>query len=206
MYKALKKNSLSNMLWHIHDSMTLRPPPRSTPSHTTEGCRSEDLSSRLFRQCEQRYKLNQSSAYKCNAHGFGDQELFFHNRILMFSRPSNDMVNIRSWAEANYGMEVLFVHERINYFSGLLYNFHSVDLIIVGRDSFDEDDSGFFRFIELVRDTCKYLPLIVLDRRLKQNEFVSSCSAPWDIGLTSPVSPMGIQAAFRAAANITVKE
>lgn len=166
---------------------------------------SEDgnLAARLFCEYENRRHPCVRSCVETTASDIKARSLFFHERALIFARPSQNTMNLHVWLETIFGLDVLIVHEPQMFNEWLFRHVASVDFLIVEQDSFT-DQSTFSRFMAKAREVADDLPLIVMASTLRGNDFEPSWHDPWDISLRIPVSQISCWMTVKTAANLTL--
>lgn len=137
------------------------------------------------------------------ASGLKARSVFFHERVLIFAKPSQNTMNMHVWLETIFGLEVVVVHEHAMFNEWLYRHVASVDFLIAEQGSFT-DDSAFSRFIVKAREIADDLPLIVMGSNFRSNDFEPSWHDPWDISMRIPVSQVSCWMSVKTAADITL--
>lgn len=162
-----------------------------------------DLVTRLFCECEHRHLVGDEKAIEDTASSLEARSVFFHQRVLIFAKPSLNTMNMHVWLDAIFGLDVIMIHDQTMFAEWLYRHIASVDFLILERDSF-EDESSFSRFLVKAREIADGLPLIVMGRNFRSDDFEPSWYDPWDISLRIPISQISCWMSVKKAADITL--
>lgn len=164
----------------------------------------QKLEQRLFYECELREGHAEHGTIPKGAKEMAPEGAFVTRQVLFFAQPCFNTQNVERWLEGMFDLRVMVPRNTTFYHEWLFRYATEAGLIIIDKDSFGGEQSSFQRFAKIAREMCEEVPMIVLSRDFRVNDFDLSWSDNWDVSLQSPVSQHTLGLAIEVASDIAI--